>query len=140
MSIACRVETPGRLLKPKAMHTKLFLFVGTLIFFTLAFPITSNCQDQKQRQDPAEKQEESAITKVKILQNEYGEGRMILNDKSVYKKVKIHQIHDLWIVYIKNGSTHDMMKDQIDRIEYGREKKAILRFDDNGIIKIHIKR
>ena len=40
----------------------------------------------------------------------------------------------------KNGSTHDMTKDRIDRIEFGREKQATLRFDENGKIKINIKR
>ena len=118
------------------MQSKLTLLIGLLIIASLAFPLTSICQNHNK----TEASEQSAIIRVKVLQNQYGEGRMVLKDRSIYKKIKIHQIHDLWIVYIKNGSTHDMMKDQIDRIEYGTKKQAALKFDENGKIKIHFKR
>jgi len=120
------------------MQTTVLIFVAVLILTNLALPIQSI--GQKQRQAPNETQEESDLTRIKVLQNQFGAGRMTLKDRSIYKKIKIHQINDLWIVYIKNGSTHDMTKDRIDRIEFGREKQATLRFDENGKIKIYIKR
>ena len=120
------------------MQTKLFLFISTLIITSLVFPQVSEGQDQEG--NATEKPKVTDLQRVKILQNQYGEGRMILKNRSIYKRIKIHQINDLWIVYIKNGSTHDMMKDKINRIEYGkgREKHAVVRFDENGKVNIHI--
>lgn len=104
----------------------------------LAIAMESKCQHQNQ--ESTENGEESIMKQINILQHKYGEGRIILKNRGIYKRIKIHQINDLWIVYIKNGSTHDMMVEEIDRIEIGKEKQAIIRFDERGKVIIHINR
>ena len=66
---------------------------------------------------------------IKRLQNQLGEGRIILKDNRIYKRTKIHKIHPYWIEYVKNGSLHDLMIEKIKRIEIGREIQKVIVFD-----------
>ncbi|TAL59644.1 MAG: hypothetical protein EPN85_08965 [Bacteroidetes bacterium] len=47
-----------------------------------------------------------------------GIGRIIEKDNSIIKKIALHEVKEYWIVYIKNESMHDMMMENIARIEF----------------------
>lgn len=134
MSNACRLEMVGRLYNPKAMKTTTLMLIATLMMTVLVIPIDSKCQSHAE--DSIKKVEELIMKQINILQHKYGEGRIILKDRGIYKKTKIHQLNHLWLVYIKNGSTHDLMIEKIARIEIGKEKQAIVTFDNKGRARI----
>jgi len=77
---------------------------------------------------------EKAMTVIRSLHDKFGTGRIMLKDRGIIKNVKIHEIHPYWIVYIKNGSLHDLMIEKIQRIEIGKEKQRIIYFDNNKLI------
>jgi hypothetical protein len=56
--------------------------------------------------------------------------RIIETDNTIYKDVRILEIHSYWIVYEKNGSSHDFMIERIKRIEIGPERNYAIFFTD----------
>ena len=50
--------------------------------------------------------------------NALGEGVIVCKDRTVIKKVTLTEIKEYAIVYIKNKSLHDMMMDDLVRIEF----------------------
>ena len=77
---------------------------------------------------------EGAMTVIRSLHDKFGTGRIMLKDRGIIKNVKIYEIHPYWIVYIKNGSLHDLMIEKIQRIEIGKEKQRTIYFDNNKLI------
>lgn len=59
-----------------------------------------------------------------------GNCRLIEIDNTIYKDVRILEIHSYWIVYEKNGSSHDFMIERIKRIELGPERHYAIYFTD----------
>lgn len=51
-----------------------------------------------------------------------GVGRIIGKDNSIVKDIVLQEIREYWIVYIKKGSVHDMMMENIARIEFNASK------------------
>ena len=61
--------------------------------------------------------------------------KLILKDRSIYKRITVHEINSFWIVFLKNGSLHDMLIEKIARIQYGNEVGPIVSFNkDNKIV------
>ena len=58
--------------------------------------------------------------------------RIIFKDNSIRKNCKIVEINEYWIVYIKEGSMHDLMIEEIKRIEIGDGTTQAVYFDENN--------
>ena len=69
-----------------------------------------------------------------------GTGRIIEKDNCILKDIKILEIKEYWIVYEKNSSSHDMMMDVIQRIEFTESKWGTvkLEFPNNKTEMYHI--
>lgn len=61
-------------------------------------------------------QEKNALSIEDVKQ--FGSGTAYLTDKTVIKKVTIHQINENWIVYEKEGSLHDLKMEEIKSITF----------------------
>lgn len=61
----------------------------------------------------------------------FSQATIVLNDKTVLKKVNVHHIYSSKIEYEKNGSLHDLLNSTIERIE---TDTAIISFEKNGNI------
>ena len=70
------------------------------------------------------------IQKFKSLNLSYETGRIVLKDKSIIKKAKLHEIHPYWIVYEKYSSLHDLYIEEIDRIEIDDSRLRVIVFDE----------
>lgn len=69
------------------------------------------------------------------LNDQYGSARLVLKDKSIYKRVIVHELNSIWLVFIKDGSLHDIMLEKISYIQYGSKYGPKVRFDiDNKIV------
>ncbi len=62
-----------------------------------------------------------------------GVGRVIESDGTIIKNIKLLEIKEYWIVYIKNNSTHDLMMEKINRIEFDKSNWGQLKiiFENN---------
>jgi|GEM_PF-4166095 len=71
-----------------------------------------------------------------------GIGTIILKDHSIIKNIKIHEIREYWIVYVKNESLHDLMMEKIERIEFPKSKwgNVKIEFHDNKATIIFLDR
>jgi hypothetical protein len=67
---------------------------------------------------------------------ELGICRMIERDGSVWKAVKLYEIYPFHLVFIKNGSLHDMLIENINRIEIEKMKGFAVVFDSKNKPKI----
>lgn len=47
-----------------------------------------------------------------------GSGRIVEKDKTIITNIQLVEVHDYWIVYLKQGSLHDLLLERIDRIEF----------------------
>jgi len=54
---------------------------------------------------------------------------LVLKDRGVYKKITVHEIKGYWLVFLKDGSLHDISIDKIARIEYGKEYGPTVTFN-----------
>ena len=107
----------------------LTIFVITAI---VLFPV-NEARAQKNVQDSANTYLNDINNKIMALQNQLGEGRIILKDKRIFKNTKVHKIHSYWIEYIKDGSLHDFMIEKIERIEIGNDnQKEVIVFDEKN--------
>ena len=121
-------------LKFKEGHTMEKISLITTIFaitVIVSYPVYE-ANAQKDVQDSAKTYLEDINNKIHVLQNQLGEGRIILKDKSIYKKTKIHKIHPYWVEYIKDGSLHDFMIEKIERIEIGNDAQKVIVFNDKN--------
>lgn len=66
-----------------------------------------------------------------------GVGKIVEKDRSVIKNITLHEVKEYWIVYIKNGSIHDLMIERIDRIEFSESKWGLVKIEfTNGKAKV----
>ena len=66
-----------------------------------------------------------------------GVGKIVERDRSVIKNITLHEVKECWIVYIKNGSIHDLMIERIDRIEFSESKWGLVKIEfTNGKAKV----
>ncbi len=66
-----------------------------------------------------------------------GVGKIVERDRSVIKNITLHEVKEYWIVYIKNGSIHDLMIERIDRIEFSESKWGLVKIEfTNGKAKV----
>jgi len=101
----------------------------TFIFAILMSTISSDVKSQSKDTIKSADEHKSINHEIAMIQNRFGQGRIILTRRRVLKNTKIHEIHPSWIVYVKNGSLHDLMIEEIVRIEIGKEKQKIIVFD-----------
>lgn len=75
---------------------------------------------------------EPDINKLEDLKK-LGVGKIIEKDFSVLKNITLLEIKEYGIVYLKDGSTHDLDKQLIKRIEFPSTKWGLLyiKFEDN---------
>ena len=105
------------------------------MLLTLSLVINTNSIGQSLKSDSQRKQTETTLDVLKAFHKKYGTARLILKDRSVYKWITVHEINSFWIVFIKDGSLHDMLIEKIARIQYGKEVGPVLSFDkDNKIV------
>jgi hypothetical protein len=62
-----------------------------------------------------------------------GTGRIIEKDNSVITGIRLMAVESYWLVYEKDGSTHDQMMETIRRIEFRETKwgSITIRFPSN---------
>jgi len=58
-----------------------------------------------------------------------GIGRIVERDHSILKDISLAEMKEYWIVYVKDGSVHDMLMDNIDRIEFKQTKWGPLKIE-----------
>lgn len=94
----------------------------TLKIFALILLITLTSAQQNQRPDLAKKEDLKAL----------GIGKIIEKDRSILKNITLHEVKEYWIVYVKNGSVHDLMMEKIDRIEFSESKWGSIKIEFPG--------
>jgi hypothetical protein len=69
---------------------------------------------------------------TQILKN-LNKGTIFLKENRIIKNIHLIQINDLFIVYEKEGNLHDLMKDEINRIEFmnANPKPITIEFENN---------
>ncbi len=55
-----------------------------------------------------------------------GTGKIIEEDKSTISKIMLFEVHEYWIVYLKDESLHEMSMDKIQQIEFKDSKWGAL--------------
>ncbi len=58
-----------------------------------------------------------------------GSGKIIEKDRSIIKNITLHEVKEYWIVYVKNGSIHDLLMEKIDRIEFNESKWGRIKLE-----------
>lgn len=61
-----------------------------------------------------------------------GIGRIIEKDKSIRKGITLYEVKEYWVVYVKNGSVHDLLMEKIDRIEFRESKWGCVKLEFPG--------
>lgn len=56
-----------------------------------------------------------------------GKGRIIERDNSNITDIMLFEVHEYWIVYVKDESLHEMMMEEIKRIEFRETKWGALK-------------
>ncbi|MBN4062118.1 MAG: hypothetical protein COA57_02850 [Flavobacteriales bacterium] len=84
------------------------------------------------QESPLSKQDTSLISAIHAFHSRFGTGKIILKDRSIIKKVIVHEIYPYWIIYKKDGSLHDLLIEEIDKIEIGKNKQRVIVFDENN--------
>ncbi len=91
----------------------------TLIIFSLILMASHSVATQAQLPDLSKKENLKAL----------GVGRIVEKDRSILKNITLYEVKEYWIVYIKNGSVHDLLMEQIDRIEFSESKWGPLKIE-----------
>jgi hypothetical protein len=65
-----------------------------------------------------------------------GKGIIYTKNKRVIKNMRLAEIKAYWIIYKKDESLHDMMMDEIKRIEFPEAKPepVALEFENNNVL------
>ena len=64
-----------------------------------------------------------------VLLSKLHNTRIVLKDGTIKKNCSVKEINAYWIVYEKEGSLHDLMIDEIERIELAKMQAVF--FNDN---------
>ena len=64
--------------------------------------------------------------------NALGIGKIVEKDRSVIKNITLYEVKEYWIVFAKDGSVHDLMMEQIDRIEFNNSKWGAIKIEFPG--------
>jgi len=100
--------------------------------------LTANIAGQPSKPNALFKQSESRMDALKRLHKKYGTAKLILKNRSVYKRITVHEINSFWIVFLKDGSLHDILIEKISRIQFGNEEGPVVTFnEDNNLIIRH---
>ena len=94
----------------------------TLIMMSIFLTIAYSSSSQSQWPDLSKKGDLLAL----------GVGRIVEKDRTIIKNITIHEVKEYWIVYIKNGSIHDLMTERIDRIEFSECKWGRIKIEFPG--------
>lgn len=94
----------------------------TLIIFSLLLIATHSAATRGQLPDLSKKEDLVSL----------GIGRIIEKDRSILKSIKLHEVKEYWIVFIKNGSIHDLLMERIDRIEFAESKWGPVKIEFPG--------
>jgi hypothetical protein len=62
-----------------------------------------------------------------------GKGSIIEKDNSIISHIVLFEVHEYWIVYIKNESLHEIRMDDVNRLEFKKSKWGYIEitFPDN---------
>lgn len=94
----------------------------TMIMFSIALASTFAQASQSEWPDLSKKEDLIGL----------GVGRIVEKDHSIIKNITLHEVKEYWIVYIKNGSIHDLMTERIDRIEFSESKWGRIKIEFPG--------
>ena len=73
---------------------------------------------------------------IKFTVQDLGRCQLYRKNGTKVSKIKVWEIHDAFIVFEKGGNLHDIMKDEIDKIE--TELRPRMRKDYGGTITLSI--
>lgn len=90
----------------------------TLIVLSLVL-ITHSVATRAQLPDLSKKEDLKAL----------GIGRIIEKDQSILKNITLHEVKEYWVVYIKNGSIHDLLMEKIERVEFSKSKWGPIKLE-----------
>jgi len=111
------------------------IIVAAVALVTLFSSTTSYTTAQIPKTKTTSNGTKTPIDVLKELHQKYGPARLVLKDRGVYKKITVYEINDEWLVFLKDGSLHDMSIERIARIEYGKEYGPRVTFNnDNKIV------
>ena len=80
-------------------------------------------------------QDETQLEVLQRLHKRYGEAKLILKNRDVFKRITVHEINNFWFVFIKDGSLHDVLIENVARIEFAKELGPTITFTkDNKVI------
>ncbi len=82
------------------------LILGLLLIALLSSSFQETMPDLKNKKD------------LKLL----GSGTILEKDKTKVKHIELYEVKDFWIVYIKDGSLHNMLMENIDHLEFPESK------------------
>ena len=91
----------------------------TLIVLSLVLITTYSVATHAQLPDLSKKEDLKAL----------GIGRIIEKDRSVLKNITLHEVKEYWVVYIKNGSIHDLLMEKIERVEFSESKWGPIKLE-----------
>ena len=109
--------------------------VFALLIILVPF-ITVDSIGQSSKSDTLIKKIETTLEILKTFHKKYGAATMTLKDRSIYKRIIVHEINSYWIVFLKDGSLHDMLIEKISRIYYGKGEGPIVTFNEENQIVI----
>ena len=93
-----------------------------LIIFSLVLIASHSVATRAQLPDLSKKEDLKAL----------GVGRIVEKDRSILKNITLHEVKEYWVVYIKNGSIHDLLMEKIDRIEFRDTKWGAVKIEFHG--------
>lgn len=91
----------------------------TLIVLSLVLIVTHSVATRAQLPDLSKKEDLKAL----------GIGRIIEKDRSILKNITLHEVKEYWVVYIKNGSIHDLLMEKIERVEFSESKWGPIKLE-----------
>ena len=90
-----------------------------LIIFCLLLIASHSVATRGQQPDLSKKEDLMAL----------GLGRIIEKDRSIRKSITLYVVKEYWVVYVKNGSVHDLLMEKIDRIEFSDSKWGRIKLE-----------
>ena len=94
----------------------------SLILFSLILIATNSIATRAQLPDLSKQEDLKAL----------GIGRIVEKDRSILKNITLYEVREYWVVYVKNGSIHDLLMEKIDRIEFRESKWGPVKIEFPG--------
>lgn len=94
----------------------------TLILLSIVWSFMFSVAAQNQKPNLANTEDLNAL----------GIGKIVEKDRTVIKNIILYEVKEYWIVFKKDGSVHDLMMEQIERIEFNNSKWGSIKVEFPG--------